>query len=223
MRPFSSSDLLDVWERGSGLHALDRGLLALTLVFSDRVGASPADWTLGRRNRALIDLHGLLFGPTLEGWATCARCGERMEFEIDSRDLVSRYPAETDGETVSIKEHIVRLPSSRDLAEAALQADPNAAALWLLEHCRMNKNENMCWSPDDVEQVSEMMADADPMAEIQLALDCPKCGNASNEVLEIVTFLLSNIDATARRLLWEIHAIACQYGWTQGEILSLSP
>lgn len=222
MPGLSSSDLLDVWEQGSGLHMLDRGLLALILLSTERSPLGPSDWSIGRRNRALIELHERLFGPALWCWARCPNCGERMEFEIDSRELVSRNPANETGETVVFRDHTFRLPTSRDLAEAARQKDPNAAVSWLVARCRVKRGKQLEWSPEEIEELSEAMADADPMSEIQLRLDCPKCGHASNEVLEIASFLWSKIDASARRLLWEIHQIALQYGWTQDEILSLT-
>src|SRR5512136_3461493 len=90
MRTLSSSDLLNVWERSAGLHPLDRGLVALSAAFPEEPPASLADWTLGRRNQALIELHCCLFGPALGGWTACAGCGEKMEFEIDGRALLNK-------------------------------------------------------------------------------------------------------------------------------------
>jgi hypothetical protein len=66
------------------------------------------------------------------------------------------------------------------------------------------------------------MAQADPMAEIRVTVNCPACGNESEETLDIVTFLWAEIEGRAKRLLWEIHAIASAYGWTETEILALS-
>ncbi len=66
------------------------------------------------------------------------------------------------------------------------------------------------------------MALADPLAEIRIALRCPGCGNESAETLDIVSFLWGEIQARAKRLLWEVHAIASVYGWSEAQVLSLS-
>ena len=67
------------------------------------------------------------------------------------------------------------------------------------------------------------MASADPMAEIHLVLDCPCCQHKWEAPFDIVAFLWREISAAARRLLREVHTIASAYGWTETEILALSP
>jgi hypothetical protein len=224
MRALSSSDLLDVWERGAGLHPLDRGLAALSAAFPQVPPASLEDWTLGRRNQALIELHCSLFGSALQGWTACARCGEKMEFEVNGRDLINASLDGTNRElTVFFKDQRFRLPTSRDLAVAAQQKDAEAAALCLLEHCRTNPDSPVQWTAEDIERAGEKMAVADPLAEIRLALCCPSCGNESTETIEIVSFLWSEIEARVKRLLNEVHAIASAYGWTEAQVLALSP
>jgi len=66
------------------------------------------------------------------------------------------------------------------------------------------------------------MASADPLAEIRLKFDCAECAHQWNESLDIVAFMWLEIEARARRLLTEVHALAAAYGWTEREILSLS-
>ena len=53
------------------------------------VTAVVADWPLGRRDRALLDLHAAWFGPRLEGWTSCPSCGEKVEFVLDARELAT--------------------------------------------------------------------------------------------------------------------------------------
>jgi hypothetical protein len=224
MHALSSSDLLDLWEYGSGLHPLDRGLLALSAAFPEIPPASLADWTLGRRNKALIELHCSFFDPTLGGWTTCAGCEEKMEFEINGGALVNEsVDALNLAQGFTFKDQCFRLPTSRDLAKAAQQKDAEAAAICLMERCRTNVEGPVQWTQEDVEQVGEKMAVADPLAEIRIALSCPSCGRESTETLEIISFIWSAIEARAKRLVWEVHAIASMYGWTEKEVLSLSP
>jgi len=67
------------------------------------------------------------------------------------------------------------------------------------------------------------MALADPLAEITISLRCPGCRQESVETLDIVSFVWEEIQARAKRLYWEVHSIASVYGWSETEILSLSP
>jgi hypothetical protein len=224
LRSLTNSDFLNVWERGARLHAIDRGLLALSAALPETPSDSLADWPLGRRNRALAELRCWCFGPRLQGWLSCNRCGEKLEFEMDGRALANdeAHRAQATSDPIVVKGHSFRLPTSRDLARATRETDARAAAIRLLESCRLEPAAPADWSDEDLEEVGQKMTLADPMAETRLTIQCPSCGNESDEALDIVTFLWAEIESRARRLLVEIHAIARAYGWTEKEILSLS-
>jgi hypothetical protein len=224
MRALSSSALLNLWERGSGLHSLDRGLLALHTVFPDVPPANLADWTLGRRNHALLEVHCSLFGAILQGWTSCTHCGEQMEFEINALELArENLSAELGRQTVFVNHQQFRLPTTRDLAAIAQASNPATAATELLDSCLMNEEAAPSWSGEDVEKIGEKLAGADPLAEIQIALCCPACANEYTDSIEVVSFLWAEIEACAKRLLWEVHALATSYGWTEPDVLALSP
>lgn len=224
MHALSSSALLNLWERGSALHPLDRGLLALHTVFSEVPPANLADWTLGRRNHALLEMHCSLFGPTLQGWTSCAQCGEKMEFEINALELAKQnLSTDLRPQAVSMDDATFRLPTSRDLATVAHAYAPSAAAAQLLDLCRTSNEAAPQWSEEEIDKIGEKLAEADPLAEIQIALLCPACGSESIEPVEIVSFLWSEIEACAKQLLWEVHALARAYGWTEPDVLALSP
>ena len=221
MRALSNSDVIDLWERGSLLHPLDKGLLALGAAFPETPYDSLAALPLGRRNSALAELRCTSFGPSLQAWTSCPRCREKLEFEMDALALFNQDEASLN-EPISANGHSYHLPSSRDLARATAEPDPRLAAIRLLESCRLEAGEPPAWSEEDLEEVGEKMALADPMAETRLALRCPNCGNQWDETLDIATFLWAEIEARAKRLLREIHTLAAAYGWTEKEILSLS-
>jgi hypothetical protein len=224
MRALSNTDFLNVWERGSHLHPLDQSLLALGAALPETPYESLADWPLGRRNRALAELRCCCFGPKLQGWLSCTRCGEKLEFEMDGRALArEEVPADPGtSDPILVRGHSFRLPTSRDLARAARETDPRLVALCLLENCRLGAGEPPAWSEEDLEEIGERLALADPMAEIRLTAHCPSCGHDGDETLDIATFLWAEIEGRAKRLLLEIHALASAYGWTEAEILSLS-
>jgi hypothetical protein len=220
MRALSSADLLDLWERGWRLHPLDRGLLTLHAAFPEASYDSLADWPLGRRNRAMAELRRACVGPGLLGWVSCGQCGERLEFEMDSRKLLDTGLEPL--ESVSVRGRSFRLPTSRDLARAAREPDPEKAAIRVLESCCMEGAEDQEWSEIDLEEVGESMALADPLAETRLLMRCSQCGHQWDETLDLAAFFWSEIEASAKRLLLEVHTLASAYGWTESEILSLS-
>jgi hypothetical protein len=220
VRALSSSGLLDLWDRGFPLHPLDQGLAALSAAYPETPHVALAEWPLGRRNRALAELRASWFGPRLEGLAACPQCGENLEFELDTRSL-TELEAPATGPIV-VNGTSFRLPTSRDLAGAARETDPRSAAIRLLEACLLDENQRPTWSDDDLEEIGDQMAAADPLAETQLTLLCPQCGHTWADTVDIGIFLWAEIDARARRLLQEVHTLGSAYGWTEGEILSLS-
>jgi len=219
MRTFSSSELLDLWERSVRLHPLDRGLLALSAALP-RASEDFVDWPLGRRNRALFELHASCFGSQLQGWSTCPRCAQKVEFDIDLGSLMNA--AQQEGSTsVTIGGGQFRLPTSRDLA-CVLSADPETSAVCLLERCHIGDGAREGWDDAALSDAGEILAAADPLAETQLSLDCPSCAHQWNDVLDIGSFVWAEIESRARRLLWEVHTLASAYGWSEAETLSLS-
>src|SRR5262249_38974041 len=83
--------------------------------------------------------------------------------------------------------------------------------------------EAVLWTEDQIESIGLLMAEADPLSEIRVALDCPRCAARSTETLEMSRFLWSQIEAHAKRCLREVHELATAYGWPESVILSLSP
>ncbi len=235
MITFSSADYLELWERGFRLHALDRGLLALGAALPETTYEALADWPLGRRNRALVELCCGCFGPKLQGRVCCPQCAKELEFQIDSQAVLGREP-EPGAQLVSVKEgvgrstgaaivvrgHSFHLPSTRDLAKAASETDFRSAVTQLVESCRTESGEGAVWQDEELEEIGERMASADPLSEIRLKFDCAECGHQWDESLDIVAFVWLEIEARAKRLLMEIHTLATAYSWSEKEILSLS-
>src|SRR5262252_9295174 len=137
MRALSGPDVLDLWEMGVSLHPLDRGLLALSVADPSATG-SVADWPLGRRNRALLDLHASWFGPRLHGWTSCPSCGEKVEFELDARELASAAHDRQSQDAVTIGNRAFRLPTSRDVAHVLARHGAASAATDLIDRCRLD-------------------------------------------------------------------------------------
>jgi hypothetical protein len=219
MPALSSPGVLDLWERGMSLHPLDRGLLALS-VADPAVASGVADWPLGRRNRALLDLHASWFGPRLQGWTSCPSCGEKVEFELDARELALTAPDGPPEGAVMVGAYAFRMPTSRDVAHVvALNAAGSATGL--LDRCRTGGPEHPEWTDDLLDAIEASLASADPLAETRLALGCPSCEREWQDTFDIGRFLWAEVESRARRVLWEVHALASAYGWSESETLAL--
>lgn len=221
MRSLTNSDLIALWERGCGMHPLDRALLVLNTAFPDS-SVHVADWILGQRNQALLELQCSLFSSNLQAWAVCESCGEKMEFTLNAQDFLQQNGVAGAQATVEVNGQAFRLPTSRDLVAVSRQRDVESAAVKLLELCKANQSSTH-WTVEELEQIGEKMALADPLAEIRLAVACPACESESVETVDVTSFLWAEIEGLAKRLLWEVHAIASAYGWTEAEVLALGP
>lgn len=226
MHALTQADYLSLWERGQALHPIDQGLLAVQTAFPETQRESVADWPLGRRNRALAQLHCACFGSALRGWAACCQCGEKLEFEMDGNALTEMETGAGGTGTVSIRSWVFRLPTSRDLAQLAVESGEASAAAKLVDFClldEVSEEKPGVWSENDLETIGEQLAAADPLAEILLDLCCPLCGESFQEALDLSMFFWSELEGFSKRLLLDVHTLASAYGWSEAEILSLSP
>jgi hypothetical protein len=229
MRAVTQSDLLALWESGKALHPLDWGLLAVNTMFPETQPDSVADWPIGRRNRALVEMQLACFGPALRGWTSCRRCADKLGFALDGRAL-AESPLPNQAEPIVVNGRSFRLPTSRDLARIAAEDDPGTAAVALVEMCRIDGEPversfatEIDWTKEDLDAIGDKMALADPLGEIMLYFDCPQCGESFEDSLDLPTFLRAEIEGRAKRLLREVHTLASAYGWGEAEILSLNP
>lgn len=232
MRGLSAADLLTVWEEGAPQHPLARALTLLGPAVPDSTPAELAALPVGRRDALLIDLHRRTFGERLEGYAECAHCGERLELDVPAADLLALAPAEPaapitfDAEGLTVT---ARLPDSRDLAAIVSAASPEDAAARLARRCVRPAGdegageETADLSPDVLDRVDRWMSEADPLAEIVLSLRCAACGHLWDSALDVVDLLWARVSARASMLQREVHALATAYGWSEADILAMSP
>jgi hypothetical protein len=232
MRRLTTSELLDTWERGLTLTPVQRALSLLRAACPEIKPDLLAKIRLGERDSGLITLRSLTFGPHLECLTTCPGCGERLElnFEVDDLEVANDVEsADRISLTCSGIDVEFRLPNSLDLMAIAEAEEIEIAKSILLERCiiqaSMNaKNITFNQLPNEVaDAVSAKMALVDPQADIQLALSCSSCGEKWQETFDIVSFFWEEINSWAYRTLLEVHSLASAYGWSESEILNMSP
>ncbi|GAA4759484.1 hypothetical protein [Actinomycetospora chibensis] len=205
--------LLDVWEHGGRLSSTRRALALLSVV-------DETDWAergVGERDAALLDLRERLFGPLLAAVVACPGCAERQELAF----RVGEIRAVPDGGQLHLGvdgvELTLRLPTSADVERAAATGDVEQAVAELLRACAPGA------PAAALALVEERMARADPQADVTFALRCDACGTAWSAPFDVAAFLWAELDAWAWRLLADVHRLASAYGWSEPEVLALSP
>lgn len=232
MRPLTAVELLDAWERGLSKPACVRALDLLAAACPDYSSDAVAALEIGERDRWLLTLREWTFGHSLESVIHCSRCNERLEWTLDVSDLrVSKQSGRPADLAINVSGYSAsfRLPNSLDLLAIADCTDAATASDVLLKRCvletRLGGREIASDElPVEVEDaIVEMMAQADPQADIQLDLSCPSCDHQWQALFDIDSFFWNEINAWAQRILGEVHVLARAYGWRETDILNLSP
>jgi hypothetical protein len=224
MRPLGELDLLRLWELGSARHPIDRALLLCGWARADLEASRLADLPLGVVNESLIRLRGATFGDRIDLVGDCPGCHERMEVRLDAAALLGTADAADARAEVEIAGWRFRAPTSRDLAAAADAGDAAAAALVLLERCCVVRPPGV---PRDrqrlLDEASDALAAIDPLADVELSVSCEACSRTWTTAFEIASVLWDEIAESARAVLREVHLLAEAYGWSEPEILALTP
>jgi hypothetical protein len=187
--------------------------------------------SIGQRDGKLLELRQALWGPQMEAVVACPGCRDRLELPLDTREMLASSAAPPGVVSLSIAEFNMtfRPPSSLDVIAAARQGDSDAFRLAVLERCLLSAEQ--AGAPvaaaqlpaEVVAGIAESMSQADPLANIQLDLTCPGCAHRWQTVFDIVSFLWTEIEVWAWRILSDVHTLARAYGWSERDILRLSP
>jgi hypothetical protein len=230
MHPLCAPDLLRVWEEGQPRSLLDRALLLLSYACPEDGPDELAALPIGHRDDRLLTLREWAMGPTLQCLETCPGCGERLELSFRVDDVRAPCAPATDVLSVDHDGYHVefRLPTSADLASITTIGDPAAAERELLGRCllsvRSGDRQHRHRLPADVRAaVVAKMAEADPQADVHTELSCPACEATWPVAFDIVSFFWAEIDVWARQTLHSVHRLASAYGWSEADVLALSP
>lgn len=232
MRALSTSELLEVWERGLVQGPVERALALWEAASPETSREALAARSVGQRDGALLTLREWTFGSRFVSLATCPHCSQQLEFAfniVDVRVSTEVEPAPESTMTIAGYELQCRTPNSLDIAAVSDGHETDERRKLLFERCllaarRHGKSATAAELPPDVvDAVVERMAEMDPQADVDLNISCSSCGQQWRAVFDIVSFFWSEIDAWARRLLREVHILASTYGWQEGDILALSP
>jgi hypothetical protein len=235
MPELSTTELLDAWERGIAVPAIERTLSLMSAADPHSSLDAHASLPLGERNARLLGLRRWAFGSRFEGVARCSRCGAELELTLDADELLagSADAGDSAGGGMSLRvdgyEIHLRLPDSRDEREASQAGDVDTARRILLQRCVTNASRDD--SPIDplelpeavVTRIEDAMERGDPHADLRFALECTDCGHAWEAPFDVGQFVWGEVDRWARRTLVDVAALASAFGWTEDRVLALSP
>jgi hypothetical protein len=247
MRVPSATSLLLAWERGLDLSLTRRSLELLDAALPQMGKETLARLPIGKRDAFLLSLRQLLFGNDVAAISQCPECGDTLDlsFGTDEIRVADDVPEEMDSENTEMEARIrylsrdgydvaYRLPTSADILAvtgAAAQGDNWERSL--LQCCIVDVKRadqekerfvTISVMPGTlVAAIGADMAEADPQAEIELALECPGCGHTWQALFDIAAFLWSEIHSWAQRTLHDVHVLARTYGWREADILGMTP
>ena len=217
------NDVLALWERAGAAapSARDDALLG---------DAAPA--SLSARNAALLALRSRLLGATQRLRAACPACGAALEFTIDC-DVLARalQPAADAGSVHELRcdgyRIAYRVPGIDDWRAAAASTD---FAPVLMQRCiaRCERDDGVpCAAaslpPSVTDALSSALEALEPGACVDFDLRCPECAAQWSAPMDCAAVLYGEVRARAEALLVEVDALARAYGWSEAQVLALSP
>lgn len=225
--------LLEMWEYASRLTPAARPIALLALALPEANAVTLARLPLGIRDAHLLRLRQALFGDGMGCLTGCPACGGELEFAVSASDLLqqavetgaSDYWLDGPGHRV----HFRPLNSADLLALPRFEAEPDAFQAQMLSRCVIDiEGPNGSVEPaalprEVVALLAEEMERRDPLAAIWLDLGCEQCGHAWQGLFDIASLLWADVDRWARMLLHEVHLFARAYGWTERDVIELSP
>ena len=216
---------ITAWERGVREDTLDR---AVTLLASatglSRDQAESAD--VGSRDAVLVDVLSRFTGGVVQACVRCTGCGERLDVPLDLTAF-PRTPWREPGALLEVEVSgfgvRFRLPSTGDL-RLLRGRDAVVGRRLLLARCVQAE----AGSGEDLDEetaaaVEVAMEEAAPGGAVTVRTGCPDCGAETAAALDIPALLWAEVQAQAVALLHQVHVLASAYGWTEPEVLALSP
>lgn len=229
MKTLSAQDLLDIWEGGQRQHTVDRALTILAHAYPEESHDQLATLTLGTRDTRLMRLREQLFGSMAPCLHNCPTCRQSVEFEVHTKSLGASETSQMEQKLTYEKYCITfRLFNSWDLAALANKSETTPATSLLIDRCIVEARHNeqhvapQALPTHVLAQLQQTMVSCDPQSEVLIDLLCPECQTSWQAVFDIATYLWTEIEDKAHRLLEEVHVLARAYGWKEAEVLALS-
>ena len=227
MRALTGELLLKAWDAGVSEHNLDRALTMLCLGLPGSERERFAEISIADRNRLLLQLRAVTFGPVLKGFATCGHCSTRIEFALSVEAMLKQFEhISNEGvEWLECGRQLrLRPVNTQDLLVSSKVNDVGEAQKLLLRRCsNLGDVPSLEDAPFLVEATLKKFDELHEAAELRCAIECPECSANETLDLDIATFFWLEVRHAAQRLLREVHVLADAYGWSESSIVRMPP
>lgn len=197
--------LLDLYQNGRtgdgparlALLARAAGADATTMPLADvdrRIWALRADW---------------LGAAAGEAVCACPACGGRLEFTLPAGFALPPAVAGTVSVVWQGRDHALRPPRLSDIGAQGLDPRRLGDGPWR--------------DPGFQRAAARALQAADPALGLSFAMTCPDCGAAVEQLFDPAGYFWAEIEDMARRLLHDIALLARAFGWSEAQILAMSP
>lgn len=232
MRALSEHELLNAWEQGQCQPPPVRALILLAPSCPEFSLDFITGMSIGKRDSFLLTLREITFGHLVLGLTRCPECSESLELDFEVDDLRSRSESNSESEkSISLSGYDLEIRpfNTYDLQSIVHSKDVSSARNELLRRCILRiQYQGKDFHPDGlpsavIDAVEGKLEEMDPQADVRLALSCPSCSCKWEAPFDIVSFFWIEIDSWARHVLREVQSLAGKYGWSESDILSMSP
>lgn len=219
----SESELLQLWEKGEARHPIDRALLLCSVARPDLTAEALVGLPLGCINGQLLRLRAALFGESVLLQARCEACRETLELPVMVEEFLAQVAELEVAGPISCQGFWFRQPTSRDLAAVVGLLDAEAAAVQVLESCWIDRPDGEKVTKTLLAAVDALLEAVDPLADPQLVVNCPVCDRQMAVTFDPGQLLWEEVGEQVRQFMVQVHVLAKAYGWTESDVLELSP
>jgi hypothetical protein len=234
MQAIAAIDLLNFWERTMNHTQIQKAIYLLSLAYPELNTKEIASLSIGERDAKLLLLREWIFGSRLLNMAQCPICTEWIEWETDIHDIQQQLPGSSGPRGNYVLEEngysiFFRLPNSNDITEI-ITSDVNTKTPIkllgkLIIDCKFNNEPcNFDDLPEEVlKALDSRIEEESPQADIQMSIKCVNCSHQWEIQFDILYYFWNEIDNWARNLLHDAGTLAQAFGWSEQDILNLSP
>lgn len=234
MRNFSERRLLELWEGSERKSPLYFSLLIICEFYPELSFEKVLQLPIGVRDILIFKIRKELLGDEMTGYTSCPQCGEKVEWKMKYLDFGFPFePGIPDKIYHSFQKGryriTYRLPNSSDSFEMLKNRNNSDNYNYLISECIqeviLNKKavQNAELPNDILEKVFEQMELKDEFANIRISVVCPACKNQWESIFDVVDYFWMEVNSLTNRILSEIGILAYSFGWSEKEILDLTP
>lgn len=222
----SENVLLQVWEIGTGQASIEKALTILSAAFPNTNKTALATWSIEQRDTQLFWIRQSIFGNQFINNANCPQCNEKVEWEMNISDFSLPPFSEniiSENYSFNLADYFFnyRLPTSEDLrSEDPIEIFKNC----LIESKKNEQDVSFDQLPQEIkESLEKEIQRNSPIANTSMLLNCPNCKHQWTMLFDIVSYLWVEIDIWAKRILQDVFILASNFGWSEQEILNMTP